>query len=360
MRLISSKVLACSASLVLCVSAAYAQTAPAVSPTPTATPAAAPSAAPARPPFVMPHFTPTPEQIAQEKLVEREPANPALPTIFIVSDSTADYNNGRNGEEMADIQGWGIFFPTFFDPNKVNVVNAARAGRSSRTYITQGFWDKVLAQMKAGDVVLIQLGQNDVFALNDEHAARGTIPGNGEETQEIDNMVTHQHEVVHTYGWYIRKIVADTKAKGATPILLSLTTRNVWKDGQVEVGVNNYRADERAIAEASKIDFVDVSDIIAREYQHLGPEKTYGLFHDHENVHMDTPGSFMAAYCTVAGLKALSDTPVSKYLAYMGQFVLPMAGQIPGVVIVPPAPPKASAATPAATPTAPAAPAATK
>lgn len=308
----------------------------------------------------MPHFTPTPEQIAQEKLVEREPANPALPTIFIVSDSTADYNNGRNGEEMADIQGWGIFFPTFFDPNKVNVVNAARAGRSSRTYITQGFWDKVLAQMKAGDVVLIQLGQNDVFALNDEHAARGTIPGIGEETQEIDNMLTHQHEVVHTYGWYIRKIVADTKAKGATPILLSLTTRNVWKDGKVEVGVNTYRADERAIAEASKIDFVDVSDIIAREYQHLGPEKTYGLFHDHENVHMDTPGSFMAAYCTVAGLKALQDTPVSKYLAYMGQFVLPMAGQIPGVVIVPPSPPAPPKPAPPATPAAAAAPAPAK
>jgi len=326
------------AACVLMVASVEAQTALA--------PAATPTPAPvfAKPPFVMPpRVPPTPEQIAQEKLVPRTVANPALPSIFIVSDSTADYNPGRNGEELADIQGWGIFFPAFFDPTKVNVVNDARGGRSSRTFITEGLWDKVLAQVKPGDVVLIQLGQNDVFALNDEHAARGTIPGIGPETQEIDNMVTHQHEVVHTYGWYIRKYVADTKAKGATPILLSLTTRNVWKDGHVEVGVGDYRANERDIAKESSIDFVDVSSILAREYEHFGQDKTYGMFHSKEPVHMTTPGSFMAAYCTVAGLKALQDAPVSKYLAYLGQFVLPMAGQLPApapVAVAVPAPAK--------------------
>jgi lysophospholipase L1-like esterase len=338
-----SKTLAISATCILLVTSVYAQTA---APTPAPATAPAPASAPSKkPPFAFPpRVPPTPEQIAQEKLVPVVPANPALPSIFIVSDSTAAYNPGRNGEELADIQGWGIFFPAFFDPTKVNVVNVARGGRSSRTYMTEGIWANDLTMMKPGDIVLIQLGQNDVFALNDANA-RGTIPGIGPETQEIDNIATHKHEVVHTYGWYIRQYVADTKAKGATPILMSLTTRNVWKDGHVEVGVNDYRANERDIAKETKIDFVDVSDIIAREYEHLGPEKTYGLFHDHEPVHMDTPGSFMAAYCTVAGLKALPDAPVSKYLAYLGQFVLPMAGQIPGAVIVPPAPPKAPATT---------------
>ena len=57
--------------------------------------------------------------------------------------------------------------------------------------------------------------------MNDASRARGSLPGLGEETQEIDNLVTKQHEVVHTYGWYLRKMIADAKAKGATPIVLS-------------------------------------------------------------------------------------------------------------------------------------------
>ena len=65
--------------------------------------------------------------------------------------------------------------------------------------------------------------------------ARGTIPDIGDEAQEIDNIVTHKHETVHTFGWYLRKFVRDTKATGAQPIVMSLTTRNVWKDGHVSL-----------------------------------------------------------------------------------------------------------------------------
>jgi hypothetical protein len=103
-------------------------------------------------------------------LIPRTPANPVLPSIFIISDSTADFHPDRDHEGAAAIQGWGDFFPAFFDPTKVNVVNAARGGRSTRTYMTEGLWDKVLAEMKPNDVVLIQLGQNDIFELNDKIA----------------------------------------------------------------------------------------------------------------------------------------------------------------------------------------------
>jgi len=95
--------------------------------------------------------------------------------------------------------------------------------------------------VKAGDTVLIQFGHNDSGVVNEDASvpperrrARGSIPSLGEETQEIDNIITKKHEVVHTYGWYMRKMIADTKAKGATPIVLSLTVRNEWKDGKAE------------------------------------------------------------------------------------------------------------------------------
>jgi lysophospholipase L1-like esterase len=253
--------------------------------------------------------------------IPRTPANPSLPSIFIISDSTADFHPDRDHEGAAAIQGWGDFFPAFFDPTKVNVVNAARGGRSTRTYMTEGLWDKVLAEMKPNDVVLIQLGQNDVFALNDK-IARGTIPGIGDELQEIDNQATHKHETVHSFGWYLRKYVQDTRAKGAIPIVMSLTTRNVWKDGHVEVGVSGYREWSRTIAEQEhRTDFVDVSAVIAREYEKLGQAKVAGLFHTREPVHMTTPGAFLAAQCTVAGLKALMDAPVSQYLSNLGEQV---------------------------------------
>src|SRR6476659_6310509 len=134
--------------------------------------------------------------------------NPKLPTLFVVGDSTA--NNNANGA-----RGWADPFIALFDASKINVLNRARAGRSSRTFITEGLWDKVLADMKRGDFVLIQFGHNDGGAINDASRARGSLPGTGDETQEIDNLVTKQHEVVHTFGWYMRKMVADARGKGA-------------------------------------------------------------------------------------------------------------------------------------------------
>jgi rhamnogalacturonan acetylesterase len=249
-----------------------------------------------------------------------EPFNPTLHSVFIVGDSTAAYHVDRTNEGYAEAQGCGVFFYAFFDPDKVNVVNLSRGGRSTRTYLTEGLWDKAVAQFKPGDIVLLQLGQNDVFALNDQ-IARGTISGIGDESQEIDNVATHQHETVHTFGWYLRKFVRDTRAAGAQPIVLSLTTRNVWKNGHVEIGVNNYREASWKIAQQERVDFVDVSALVAEQYEKLGQEKTFGMFHTKEPVHLDIPGAFMDARITVSGLKGLRDAPVSKYLSYLGLMV---------------------------------------
>ena len=53
----------------------------------------------------------------------------------------------------------------------------------------------------------------------------------------------------------------------------------------------------------------------------LGQEKTAGLFHAKEPVHINTPGAFLNARCIVAGLKGLSDAPLSQYLSYLGEQV---------------------------------------
>src|SRR5690242_14651409 len=76
----------------------------------------------------------------------------AQPTVWVTGDSTASNANRR---------GWGDPFAEYFDHTKAHVVNRARAGRSSRTFITEGLWEKVHSELKQGDYVLIQFGHND-------------------------------------------------------------------------------------------------------------------------------------------------------------------------------------------------------
>src|SRR6266852_2178037 len=90
----------------------------------------------------------------------RPTTSPRLPTLFIIGDSTV--NNSTKGQ-----LGWGTPIAAFFNKSKINIENRARGGRSSRTYLTEGLWDQVLAGMKRGDFVLMQFGHNDGGASND-------------------------------------------------------------------------------------------------------------------------------------------------------------------------------------------------
>lgn len=248
---------------------------------------------------------------SQANATEQSAVNPKLPTIFVVGDSTA--NNHANGG-----LGWGDPFIAYFDQNKVNVLNRARGGRSSRTFITEGLWDKVLAEMKKGDLVLIQFGHNDAGAINDATRARGSLPGIGEETQEIDNQLTKQHEAVHTYGWYMRKMIADTKARGATPIVLSLTVRNIWRDGHVERGPGRYGEWSAEIAKSQGVAFTDVTKLIADKYEQMGEEKVKMMFGP-DHTHTSPAGAELNASLVVVGLNTIKGRPFKRYLSAKGK-----------------------------------------
>src|SRR5712691_3987069 len=239
--------------------------------------------------------------------------NAKLPTLFVVGDSTA--NNNANGA-----RGWSDPFINYFDEKKINVLNRARGGRSSRTFITEGLWDKVLSEMKKGDFVLIQFSHNDAGGINDASRARGSLAGVGEETQEIDNLLTKKHEVVHTYGWYMRKMIADTKAKGATPIVLSLTVRNIWKDGHVERGPGKFGPWAAEVAKSQQVTFIDVTTLIADRYEELGEEKVKELFAT-DHTHTSPAGAELNASLVVAGLKMIKSKPLNRYLSAKGKAV---------------------------------------
>lgn len=237
------------------------------------------------------------------------PQNPNLPTLFLIGDSTV--RNGR-GDGANGQWGWGEPLVDLFDPAKINVVNRAVGGLSSRTYLTQGHWDRVVAMLKPGDFVLMQFGHNDAGPLDDQARARGTIRGIGEETREIDNPITKQHEVVHTYGWYLRQFIAGARAKGATPIVCSPIPRKIWTDGKIERS-QDYAVWAAQVAQAERTGFIDLNARIAARYDALGPEKVEPLFGD-PHTHTSRAGAELNAQVVVEGLKALPDNPLGQYM----------------------------------------------
>jgi lysophospholipase L1-like esterase len=227
------------------------------------------------------------------------------PTLFLIGDSTV--RNGTKGQE-----GWGSQIDKYFDTSKINIANRAIGGRSSRSFQAEGRWDKVLAEFKAGDFLLIQFGHNDGPNPKNDPKNRGSIRGTGEETVEVD--VNGKKEIVHSFGWYMRKYAADAKAKGAHPIVCSLVPRNDWKDGKVLRGSHSYAKWAREAAEAEQVPFIDLNEIAAARYEAIGEAKVKEFF-PHEHTHTNAAGADANAQCVVAGIRMLEDHPLNAYLA---------------------------------------------
>ena len=242
------------------------------------------------------------------------PLTPGLPTLFVIGDSTAADNHDVKAV------GWGIPFARFFDPARINIANRARGGRSSRTFVTEGLWDKALAEMKPGDVVLIQFGHNDGGPVNDHYRARGSVRGLGEETEEIDNFITKKHEIIHTFGWYMRKMIADTRARGATPVVLGLTVRDTWHLGVVERGPGDYSDLSAQIARAAGVKFLDLTSLVADRYEQMGQAKVDGFF-PRDHTHTNEAGATLNATFVVSGLKQFPELKLAGTFSAAGEAV---------------------------------------
>ena len=261
----------------------------------------------------------TPDAPPQPALTAQQtaPLNPNLPTVFVVGDSTA-----RNKTDL----GWGDHFAPYFDTSRINVANRARAGRSSRTFMKEGAWAAVLNEMKAGDVVLIQFGHNDGGDL-DGAKPRGTLKGSGDETKVV-TLPDGSTETVRTFGGYIRQYIADTRAKGATPYLLTLTVRNIWKDGKIERDMG-YDAVLHQIAAVEHVGLIDMAALAADAFESMGPQKTALLF-PIDHTHTSPQGAELNATAVVVALRGMKDCPLAGYLNQHGRTVT-MAAEVAAV-----------------------------
>lgn len=233
------------------------------------------------------------------------------PVLYIIGDSTVKNGDGtgKNGQV-----GWGSVIDVYFDTSKITVLNLAIGGRSSRTFITDGRWDKILTTLQKGDYVIMQFGHNDGGALDDTARARGTIKGVGNDSIEIYNPIRKMKEVVHSYGWYMRKYVNETKAKGAIPIVCSPIPHNDWENNKVKRwSDNSYAGWAKQVAESEGVDFIDLNNLISDKYEELGPDKVKTFF-PADHTHTNREGAVLNAQEVITGVKELKKCKLKKYL----------------------------------------------
>lgn len=249
--------------------------------------------------------------VDDSKARQETAVDPKLPTLFIVGDSTV--------KSDAPHRGWGQELAQFFDLKKINVVNRAIGGRSSRTFQYEGRWDKVLAELKQGDFVLIQFGHNDVGRYNDPAAKdRPALHGEDNMTAEVTRADGKQ-ETVRSFGWYMRKYGEDVRAKGATAIYCSMVPHKDWDNGKiVRKEQETFVKWTQNAARQTGASFIDLNDIIAIEFEKMGQEKVEALFSD-KRTHSTPAGALVNAKAVVAGVKALKKSKLRKYLSAEGK-----------------------------------------
>lgn len=199
-------------------------------------------------------------------------------TVFMIGDSTmANKPLDKENQE----RGWGQMLPMFFE-GAIKVDNHAVNGRSSKSFIDEGRWEKVREKIRPGDYVIIQFGHNDEKAKSSD---RYTVPGG-------------------TFDANLKKFVNETREKGGTPILMnSIVRRNfpangiaaaqtddrqkTWKkglenypaEGDTLVDTHgDYRIAPRNVAEEMGVAFIDMNTLTHELVQGLGRENSRMLY----------------------------------------------------------------------------------
>ncbi|MCB0570932.1 MAG: rhamnogalacturonan acetylesterase [Phaeodactylibacter sp.] len=189
-------------------------------------------------------------------------------TIYLIGDSTMA-NYADNYEEGKDyfktrypVTGWGQVFQGFFDganladfkhlfhAGRVVVDDRARGGRSTRTFFQEGRWRAVYEQLKKGDVVIMQFGHNDAAENKPE--------------RYVD---------IQGYKEFLRLYVAQTREKGAVPIVLTPVCRNYrWKDGHLENVHGEYPQAALDVATEMNALFIDLNQLSMDAFSEKGQE----------------------------------------------------------------------------------------
>jgi len=214
---------------------------------------------------------------------------PSKTRIFSIGDSTmADYDTIKYSGEKEQ-RGWCQLLPTLLDSTKYSLKNAAKNGRSTKTFYFE-IWKSLRTELKKGDLVFIQFGHNDEKEKGldtdiKDTLARGTAPWS-------------------LYQSFLRKYITETREKGAIPILLTSVVRLDFKDGKLSpkalhnLGANyadttlNYPSAMKAVAKEMHVPLVDMTQLTQELVESYGAEKAKKtLYVLADNTHLNARGA---------------------------------------------------------------------
>lgn len=226
---------------------------------------------------------------------------PGKPVVWLCGDSTCK----NEDKDSTGMWGWGSQGYTVFDSTKCTFANEAKAGRSCRTFLREGRWDKVYNSLQPGDIVFIQFGHNDTGSEIGRGKDRNEIATGKDSTHVYKHETTGEFLTVYSFGWYLRKFIEDAREKGATPILLSLTPRNEWPDGKhIERRNDSYGKWYREVVMATGVTFIDVHNITADYLDSVGKKKAKAYF-NHDHTHTSLQGGQLNAKSVARGMRQL-------------------------------------------------------
>lgn len=232
---------------------------------------------------------------------------PPKPVFYLVGDSTT---NNPNRPWCS----WGQVIFNYFDTTKLSVQNRAIAGRSTRQFMNEGRWKTIMSTLKPGDYVIVEFGHNEGGTPDTSRTGRrAVLKGNGDDSVVV-NYATGR-EVVHSYGWYLRKFASDAKSKGATVMIASMVAGNAFRDGKVMRADASYGGWAKQAAQQAGAYFIDANNIIADKFEKMGPEIVKD-FYPYDGVHTNVAGAGINASCIIAGIKGDTTNTLNKYLAF--------------------------------------------
>jgi lysophospholipase L1-like esterase len=186
-------------------------------------------------------------------LVEASEATEAdtQPTIWLIGDSTVCNYDKKHYPQT----GWGQILPELCKPG-VQVRNHAIGGRSTKSFLDEKRWDKVLANLRPNDYVMIQFGHNDQKENKPEIYA------------PADSL----------YRELLKKYIAETRAKGAHPVLVTSVCRRLYKNDKIYNSLGTYPEAMKAVGAETGTPVIDLNAISLQKFNEIGVEGTKEIF----------------------------------------------------------------------------------
>lgn len=178
-------------------------------------------------------------------------ADQAAPLVYMVGDSTM-------AQKPLDLpeRGWGMAMSGFFK-DAAMIQNHAVNGRSTKSFINEGRWTRVIDAVVAGDFVIIEFGHNDEKV---EKAGVGTDPN----TEFRDNL---------------RRFIRDVKKKRAIPILATPIARRKFDENGKLISTHGAYPDAmRAVAAEEQVALLDLEHDTEAWLRTEGPDHSKRFF----------------------------------------------------------------------------------